>query len=356
MANKISLAGVAGVCLLFAGAFFLCSRLLALIPGFDGLPGWAGLLLPSVLAFILAAGIGGGLHRRAGAISAICLLVALVPSLGDLLIASRKPVWEPKTPEAPAVPEDWAAFHFVSAFTNESSFGIGGLELELPWPHVGNWCMVGVPDANMQWTGMDPKDDRPWNRPETWFTKPEELGSNRYSRIVWLRIAIESPKGVEYEMRLENENWTVPKGGRYLEFLGVEEPYQNENILAKACLRMWSGEFVVRDSLGPKETVVVEGVFLVPRENENDVSLGDLATEGFGWLPEENRWMWPNKPSEARGPVIGVSAPGGGRAERVVELAMLERWELNKWRMVEKFTQTPENLALYTWDVIDRVA
>jgi len=257
MANKISLAGVAGVCLLFAGAFFLCSRLLALIPGFDGLPGWAGALLPAVLAFILAAGIGGGLHRRAGVISAVCLLVALVPSLGALLIASRKPTWEPRTPEAPAVPEGWTAFHFVSAFTNESSFGIGGLELDLPWPHVGNWCMVGVPDANMRWTGMDPKDNRPWNRPETWFTEPEELGSNRYSRIVWLRIAIESPKGVEYEMRLENENWTVPKGGRYLEFLGVEEPYQNENILAKACLRMWSGEFVVRDSLGPKETVIV---------------------------------------------------------------------------------------------------
>jgi hypothetical protein len=67
---------------------------------------------------------------------------------------------------------------------------------------------------------------------------------------------------------------------------------QDENILAKACLRMWSGEFVVRDSLDPKETVVVEGVFLVPRENENDVTLRDygvVSLSGRSLKPLENR-------------------------------------------------------------------
>jgi hypothetical protein len=344
--NKVSLAGIAGVCLLFAGAFFLSSHLLALIPGFNGLPGWVGSLIPGFLAFILAAGIGGGVHRRAGAISAVCLLVVLVPSLGTLLIASRKPVWEPRTPEAPAVPEDWTAFHFVSAFTNESSFGIPGLELYLPWPHVGNWCMVGVPDMNMRWTGMDPEENRPWNRPETWLTKPEELGSNQYSKIVWLRIAIESPKGVEYEMRLENGNWTVPKGGRYLEFQGLMEPYQDENILAKACLRMWSGEFVVRDSLGPKETVVVEGVFLVPKENENDVTFQDYRVTGV---------TRPLEPYEIESPLIGFSAPGDGNAEKVVALSQLKRWINNRWEIVQKFLGTWDNVELYSFGYIKRV-
>jgi len=353
MVSKASLAGIAGVCLLFAGAFFLSSRLLALIPGFEGLPGWAPPLLSGVLAFILAAGIGEGLHRRAGAISAVCLLAALIPSLGTLLIASRKPTWEPRTPETPAVPEGWVAFHFVSAFTNESSFGIGGLELRLPWPHVGSWCVVGVPDANFgPW--FDSNENRFWNRPMA-GARPEELGSNRYSRIVWLRIAIESPKRVEYEMRLENENWTVPKGGRYLEFQGVGEPYQNENILAKACLRMWSGEFVVRDSLGPKETVVVEGVFLVPRENENDVSIGDLATEGAFWDSSENKWVRPLKPSEKRSPHIGSFAPGDGNAEKITDFAQLERWAGNKWKIVEKFYQTSENIPICSGGFIDRV-
>jgi hypothetical protein len=352
--DKVSLAGIAGVCLLFAGAFFLSSRLLVLIPGFDGLPGWVGPLLPGVLAFILAAGIGGGLHRRAGAISAVCLLAVLIPSLGTLLIVSKKPVWEPKTPGAPAIPEGWAAFHFVSAFTNESSFGIPGLELDLPWPHVGNWCVVGVPDSNFgPW--FDSNENRFWNRPMA-GARPEDLGHNRYSRIVWLRIAIESPKGVEYEMRLENENWTIPKGGRYLEFQGLMEPYEDENILAKACLRMWSGEFVVRDSLGPKETVVVEGVFLVPRENENDVSLGDLATEGAFWSSIENKWVRPLKPSERKGPLVGISAPGDGNSERVLLYAQLNRFEQGNWKTVEKFAETAENVPLYSYGFINRVS
>jgi hypothetical protein len=118
---------------------------------------------------------------------------------------------------------------------------------------------------------------------------------------------------------------------------------------------MWSGEFVVRDSLGPKETVVVEGVFLVPKENENHVSLGDLATEGSVWLENESRWLRLLKTSERKSPLIRVYAPGGGNAEKATGFAQLEQWTSKQWKIVEKFLESVDNLPLYSSGFIDRV-
>jgi hypothetical protein len=447
----------AGVCALFAASLVVFSKLFPLIPRFDTFPPIVALALPLGSAWLLAAGMGSNFvpGKQALALATACLVVAApvtwwslpqqTPRLAEeTQPAENAPVEENVPEEVPAenareeenvsppefwtppatsppenVPENLVAFHFVSAYSYVGGGGgmpLEGLDLDLPWPHVGGWCSVGIPDNHFwpdssihskalgndnylrAWASqypdavfvMHPSDweneneppawlppgatfvvrDEPWlegyagaivywKRLSVWLTYPHELGSNRYSEITWLRLAIEKEGEVILEKLYENGVWRTTKDGRYLRFRGVQEPFHDENILAKAAIRMVDEEWRPRGSLYPGETVVLEGLFLVPEDNENDVRIGDLYVEGAGWLGWtienrwENRWYILFDPGEWGQPKVSSSweGPATITEEWVISL---EKMVGDEFEIVEKFAERMEDVPT-GYGYIDRV-
>ncbi len=386
------------VAVIFAVAGLAAFFLLPLVPGFGELPRWAQAAAVLGIAWFASAGFGPGTPKRSAAVATACALA------GALWVwwsaGAGIPGWEPAPVSAPEnVPEGWVPFHFVSAFTYAGEEGdpvLSGLELDLPWPHVGYYS-VGIPDNRfgpgsqmwswkvkgteeaehlrevysgerwefVAWYDEDAYEYRLeenevalvlyWERPSVWATYPNELGNNRYSRLVWLRLAIERGDETVLEKRFENGRWVITQGTRFLRFKTVEEPYQDENIMAKALISTLDEEGHPLGSLEPGETVVLEGVFLAPEENENQVRIGDYATEGYGWIPSENRWVRPLKPEENGSPLIAHGGPGAGRIGATKVLIQLSEFDNESWNLIEKFYEEFENVPLNGYTFVDRM-
>jgi hypothetical protein len=355
---------IAGLFVLFAVSLLALSKLIPLIPGFNALPPILMFGLPLGLAWLIAAGIGSGFigGKRAATLATVCLVIAapLVWKEEQSVEQPEEPapVWSPPIASPPEnIPENMVAFRFVSAFTylgEEEDPPLLGLDLDLPWPHVGGWS-IGIPEEDLipghQILGPfgDPENENTWTyvdyfweRPEVRGTSPDELGSNRYSELLWVRIAIEKDNEILLEKRLENGELVTTKNTLYLRFGGVGEPYQDENIMAKAYLTMLDEEFRPKGSLLPGETVVLEGMFLAPEENENHVRIGDLATEGAFYDQLENDWVRPLKPEENGAPL--VSTGWEGPIITLEWFITLEKWTESRFEIVAKFVERAENI------------
>ena len=350
------------VAVIFAVAGLAAFFLLPLVPGVGELPRWAQAAAVLGIAWFASAGFGPGTPKRSAAVATACALA------GALWVwwsaGAGIPGWEPAPVSAPEnVPEGWVPFHFVSAFTYAGEEGdpeLWGFEVYLPWPHVAKRS-VGVPDNHFvpgcQYFELENGEEYVlwWDHPDIIATAPEELGSNAWSRLLWFRVAIERGDEVVLERRWENGEWVSMSGERYLLFWNVQRYGQDENIMPKAFLTMADpSTWQAVAPLKPGETVVLEGVFLAPEENENQVRMGDYATEGYGWIPSENRWAFPLKPEENGSPLLATGGPGAGYIKAEVDMILLEKFEDGDWVTVEKFYQEGENVRLNSWGFIDR--
>jgi len=290
------------------------------------------------------------------------IIVALVAA-GAFVLLRRGPggdqvpwVWPDDTP---APPEGYVAFRFVSAFSYWGEGGsppLNGVDWDLPWPHVG-YCSVGIPDDHFvpgYWVDWITGEEIPWEiRPSVWWTKPHEIGANQFSEVVWLRVEIVKDGNTEFENTFKNGSWSS-SGSRYLNFIGISEIGNEENIMPKAQILMWERESLnPRDSLRLGETVLIRGVFYVNKENAESVRIGDLATEGAIWNPIENRWVKTLKPEEERAPMVLFGALGTGYAKNISVLVQLDMFENGAWVTVEKFYEEFENLSFNHFFFID---
>jgi hypothetical protein len=323
--------------LVFAGTLYLTMLGMGLVPGSEGLAKEARLGVPLFLSWVVSTAVGSGLEggRWPFALPLGCLAVGFLLAFQPWTLVFKPAPWSPELPQVTAeIPENYTLFHFASAMKYvDGDAPLSGLDADLPWPHI-DFCPVGVPDTRGNFIRED------WSRP-VWGCGSGELGQNHCSKLVWVRVAIEGKNGVEYEAKWENNNWRVTKGGRFLNFLSVAESLQNENIAAKALLGMTeldprSGAFIPRDALGVGETLVVEGTFLVPKEYEGRVRIGDNVTADTF----EDLVM---KPSQKRAPMAVHSWQGFPTEAHIFLHSSLRVYKNRSWQPVEIFEREADN-------------
>lgn len=310
MANKVDLAGIAvgaGAACLFLGSFLLLRWLLPSLPGLGEDALWA---LPPLLAFALSAGVLWGRGKVAPAVAAGCLVLALLLPKTVLVPPAPKPLEERLMgPEVEAPPPGTTLFHYLMVYHVENitdGWDLPGLEVEVQWPRVGRRAAC-VPSSaeffairileNFRWIrwGIYRPDGSP--ALESWLFENKEMRSFNTNRTLSLEL--------EPSASLFGEN-TGPAVA-YLS-MGAHRPEG----------------YIPLDSLNPGESVVLDAVFWVPTELENEVTLmamGPWENEGgpaLGYPPLNVLWSWGIKANDSMAMI-------------------LERLEDNNWKLVEKY-------------------